>query len=255
MVYQLLNAVAGVYQLSKINARLDCLQRLIESIQFRQQANSYGRLYASINTLEEINREYSVIKRFTEDMRVRLIIATQDIYKVSNESSLIIKRFQQMSKDLMYSNSKKNGAIKANAMLKEEMNVYIIDANIYMVAAKAGLMAEEMWIKHDLQFVPEYVGYRIKDLQNEVDILQEAISPMLSIFELQNYAEDCLKEMGKFRRLFIPRAKHQILDRKKQLEDNKDFSDKCDTAQSMFIWMDNNNNIKVLSSSEIITSA
>ncbi len=106
VLYQILNAIAGAHQLSKINARLDSLQRAIDSVIFRQQANSYARLYAAIDALQELDREYCAIGMFTDDMRWRLSIATNDIQAVNYESSFIIGRFKRMSEDLIRSSIK-----------------------------------------------------------------------------------------------------------------------------------------------------
>lgn len=251
-IYRIFNAAAGTYQLSQINARLDSLQRAIDSIVFRQQANEYGRLCAAITTLEEIGRQYSVMGRFTDDMRNRLILATQEIIIVNNESRIILERFQRKSEELMATDKKKSGLAKATKILEEEKYAYMLDANIYMTAAKAGLIADEIWLKHDLQFAPEYIGYRMRDLELEVSTIKEAVSPMESIYELQYYAVDCLKEMGKLGRLFHPNFKRKVKDIKEQLNNEEEPIDEVNNAQSLYIWLDKNNQIKMLSATEMI---
>lgn len=254
ILYQVLNAVAGAHQLGKINARLDSLQRSIESVIFRQQANSYARLYAAIDALQELDREYRAIGRFTDDMRWRLSMATNDVQVVNYESRFIIDRFQHMSEDLMRSSHKRQGAIRANTMLDEGSNAYILDAEIYVTAIKAGLVAKQMWIRHDLQFVPEYVGRRLDDLDNEMKSLKETVSPMRCIEELQDHADGCLREMSLLQRWTSPRLSKEIRSRSEQFASTQDDDPRQDTAQSLFIWEDNKGEIKALSGVEAIVA-
>jgi hypothetical protein len=252
VLYQILNAIAGAHQLSKINARLDSLQRAIDSVIFRQQANSYARLYAAIDALQELDREYCAIGMFTDDMRWRLSIATNDIQAVNYESSFIIGRFKRMSEDLIRSSHKRQGAIQANTMLNEESNVYMLDAAIYVTAVKAGLMAEQMWIRHDLQFVPEYVGYRLADLNCEIEELKETVPPMRYIEELQDHADSCLREMRSLQRWTSPRLSKEIRSRSEQFASMQEDDSRQYTAQSLFIWEDDKGEIKALSGVEAI---
>lgn len=253
MIYQLLNAVAGAYQLSKINARLDSLQRTIEEISFRQQANSYGRLFASINALEDINKEYKVLGKFTDDMRMRLSIATQEIQVVNYELGLILMRFQQKSEEIQKNNSKFEGAKKADTFLNENLNIYMLDAKIYLAAAKAGLMAQQAWILHDMQFAPEYITTRLEDLQEDVLLLQQAIDPMRKMCELQEYAESCFYETNALKRMINPGLKKRIQDREDYFDGEQSITKTAMPSQSISIWQDGNGEIQVVASSNCIS--
>lgn len=247
MIYQLLNAVAGAYQLSKINARLDSLQRTVEVISFRQQANAYGRLFASISVLEEINKEYRVLGRFTDDMRMRLSLATQEIQVINIESGFILARFQQKSEEIQRNSYKYEGAKKADTFLKENLNGYMLDARIYLAASKAGLMAQQAWIMHDLQFAPEYVANRLEDLREDVTTLQNAIDPMRKMSELQEFAENCFNETNTLKRLINPSLKRSIEDRQAYFDSEKTATTIIPT-QTISIWQDSNGEIQVIAS-------
>lgn len=250
MIYQLLNAVAGTYQLSKINARLDSLQRTIEQISFRLQANTSGRLLASINSLEEINKEYRFLGRFTDDMRMRLSLATQEIQVVNNETHIILTRFQQNSEEIQKSSRKLESAKKADTFFNENQNTYMFDAKTYLAAAKAGLMAQQAWILHDMEFAPEYVASRMEDLQEDVMALQNAIDPMRKMIELQEFAEDCFSETNALRRLINPSLRRSI-DKRQAYFDSENTASTTMPTQTISIWKDTNGEIQVVATNLI----
>lgn len=202
VVWQVLHAVAAVGQLHRINARLDTLQRGIERLTFRQQASTYGRIAASIESIAELDRQYRSIGRFTEDMTFRLAIAYRDITTSLLEQRLMLQRFEQLEERVIANTSGKKGAFEANQLLKEEMSEFMMDANLYVAASKASLAAHHAWIVHDIEHVPDYLPTRWADMAGEVNIIEDALRPMASIKELQDHATECLNEMSWIRRQF-----------------------------------------------------
>lgn len=254
MVYQILNAVAGAYQLSKINARLDSMQRSIDSINTKLNGNKYGRLTTAINSLEELRKQHAIIGYFSEDMRYKLAIATHEIQTVYHESGYLIDEFQKEIKDLQKTNQGKSGATKTNIILKEKGPDYVFNTWMFIAASQAKLLVADMWIKHDLQFVPEYVAVRMQDLDREIQILHESVSPMNAIHELKTYAEKCLDEMNIFQRLFSLKLNNEILGRPDYENVELKIERKAENkmAQSIYIWKDKNKIINVVTNSEII---
>lgn len=250
-IWQVLNAVAGVHQLSKINARLDSLQRTIESIQIRQQANSYGRLKSALLTLEDLEEEHRHIGRFSNDMVMRLSLASQEIQAIYFEYGFMINRFKEKSEEIINRSEKKRGAVAANTLLGEESNSYLFDANIFMMAAKASLISSKAWLTHDLEHVPEYAGYRMADLQQEIATLQEIVSPLTIIEELQEHAENCFNEMKWFNRNITNRGLGRAIHKRSEIleteKNNTAVENEQNSAQSLLIWKDYNGSIKVVS--------
>lgn len=202
VIWQVLHAVAGVRQLQRINARLDTLQRGIEQLTCRQQAGTYGRIAASIESIVELDRQFRSIGRFTDDMRLRLVIASRDISTSVLEQRFMLERFEHLKDRVIEKTTGKDGAFEANQLLNEEMAVGMLDANLYVAASKASLAAHQAWIVHDIEHVPEYLPTRLTDLAGEVESIEAALQPMRAIKELQDHATECLNEMSFIRRQF-----------------------------------------------------
>ncbi|MCH8535389.1 MAG: hypothetical protein LAT51_10005 [Flavobacteriaceae bacterium] len=79
IVWQIMNAVAGVSHLAKINTKLEKISRGIERLTFRKQARTMAELTAAIATLEDIGMQYQLSGRFSDDMIIRLALADRDI--------------------------------------------------------------------------------------------------------------------------------------------------------------------------------
>jgi hypothetical protein len=246
-VWQVINALAGVQQLAKINSRLDTLQRSIDSIIFRMQANAYGRLCAVIASLNEIDKQYRTIGYFSDDMSVRLAIATSDIQTLFFEQGLIIKRFTEKSRSIVENTTKKEGAYSVNQLLKEEEQTFLIDASIFVAAARASLLASKTWLMHDLHKVPEYVADRNSSIKQEIKDVEESVKVLTIIDELKEHSLKCLEEMSWFsQNIFNRSLKKEIESRANQ----KDFEEKSDTnltEPTILIWKDDNQKLNCIS--------
>lgn len=235
-VWQVINAIAGVQQLAKINLRLDTIQRTVDSIVFRMQANVYGRLCAVIASLSEIDKQYRTIGYFSDDMSFRLAIATSEIQTVFFEQGFLIKRFTEKSKSILENTKKKEGAYSANQLLKEEEQTFLIDASIYIAAARAALLASKSWILHDLNKVPEYVTNRNISIRQEIKNLEESFKVLSIIDELKEHSLKCLDEMSWFsKNLFNRTLKKEITERTNN--NNLKEQDEMDKIEpSILIW-------------------
>ncbi|NMC67296.1 MAG: hypothetical protein GYA61_03625 [Spirochaetales bacterium] len=241
-VWQVINAIAGVQQLAKINLRLDTIQRTVDSIVFRMQANVYGRLCAVIASLSEIDKQYRTIGYFSDDMSFRLAIATSEIQTVFFEQGFLIKRFTEKSKSILENTKKKEGAYSANQLLKEEEQTFLIDASIYIAATRAALFASKSWILHDLNKVPEYVTNRNISIRQEIKNLEESFKVLSIIDELKEHSLKCLDEMSWFsKNLFNRTLKKEITERTNN--NNLKEQDEMDKIEpSILIWKSEDKN-------------
>jgi hypothetical protein len=246
-IWQIMNAIAGAHQLAKINARLDSLQRSIENIIFRFQANAYGRLFGAITSLNEIDKQFQTIGYFTDDMSVRLAIATQEIHIVFHEHKVLIDRFTEKSQNIIDSTEKKIGATYANTLLKEECPNFLIDANIYTNAAKAAFLSSKLWLMHDLHKVPEYVSYRNETIKNEVQQVENTLRVFSVIEELKEHSEKCLYEMDWFsRNIFNRELRNEIQSREEEKHSEIENIDKDETEPTLLIYKDDNQKINCI---------
>lgn len=246
-VWQVINAIAGVQQLAKINLRLDTIQRTVDSIVFRMQANVYGRLCAVIASLSEIDKQYRTIGYFSDDMSFRLAIATSEIQTVFFEQGFLIKRFTEKSKSILENTKKKEGAYSANQLLKEEEQTFLIDASIYIAAARAALLASKSWILHDLNKVPEYVTNRNISIRQEIKNLEESFKVLSIIDELKEHSLKCLDEMSWFsKNIFNRTLKKEITERTNH--NNLKEQDEMDKIEpSILIWKSEDQKLNCIS--------
>lgn len=246
-VWQVINAIAGVQQLAKINLRLDTIQRTVDSIVFRMQANVYGRLCAVIASLSEIDKQYRTIGYFSDDMSFRLAIATSEIQTVFFEQGFLIKRFTEKSKSILENTKKKEGAYSANQLLKEEEQTFLIDASIYIAATRAALLASKSWILHDLNKVPEYVTNRNISIRQEIKNLEESFKVLSIIDELKEHSLKCLDEMSWFsKNLFNRTLKKEITERTNN--NNLKEQDEMDKIEpSILIWKSEDQKLNCIS--------
>lgn len=246
-VWQVINAIAGVQQLAKINLRLDTIQRTVDSIVFRMQANVYGRLCAVIASLSEIDKQYRTIGYFSDDMSFRLAIATSEIQTVFFEQGFLIKRFTEKSKSILENTKKKEGAYSVNQLLKEEEQTFLIDASIYIAATRAALFASKSWILHDLNKVPEYVTNRNISIRQEIKNLEESFKVLSIIDELKEHSLKCLDEMSWFsKNLFNRTLKKEITERTNN--NNLKEQDEMDKIEpSILIWKSEDQKLNCIS--------
>lgn len=235
-VWQVINAIAGVQQLAKINLRLDTIQRTVDSIVFRMQANAYGRLCAVIASLSEIDKQYRTIGYFSDDMSFRLAIATSEIQTVFFEQGFLIKRFTEKSKSILENTKKKEGAYSANQLLKEEEQTFLIDASIYIAAARAALLASKSWILHDLNKVPEYVTNRNISIRQEIKNLEESFKVLSIIDELKEHSLKCLDEMSWFSKNLFNRTLKKEITKRTNNNNLKEQDEMDKTEPSILIW-------------------
>jgi hypothetical protein len=204
--WQVLHAIAGVAHLQKINARLDSLQRSIERLTFRLQAQTLGQVAAAVATLEELNLQFKTTGTFSQDMVVRLAIADRDIQAALSEQRFLVQRFTELGGRIIRQTDGKDGAVKANQILKEESPEFLLDAKILTAAAKASLLSSQAWLRHDLEHNPRNVAHRLRDLDEEMEQMHTLFDPLTIIDELDQHAKGCIEELNWFRRNLFNRS-------------------------------------------------
>lgn len=244
-VWQILNAIAGVTHLQRINARLEALQRGIECLTIRMQAKTYGQIASAIATLEELSKQCYITGTFSNDMVIRLSLAERDIRSALAEQRVLVQRFNDSASQLVSSTTGKKGAFLCNEVLKEETTEFLTDAKLLTAASRASVLASESWLRHDLEHNPKHVAYRLKNLEKEIESIHETMSPLALLQELQDHAQDCLSEMSWFRRKIFNRSLANEIESRELPSDNNVKEDKTpDIVQTALIWKDHNNNTR-----------
>lgn len=244
IAWQILHAVSGVQQLARVNARLDSLERGLERLTFRQQARTMGALAAAIATLEDLSEQFRTSGSFTNDMLVRLALADRDIQSSLAEQRFLVQRFEQLSSRIIEGTKGKQGAIRANQLLKEEAAEFLIDAKILITASRASLLSSQAWLRHDLEHNPPNVPRRLKDLETELSNAREVAQPLTLIQELDDHAKQCVTEMKWIDRYLFSRSlSNEVLGRRVQgHEEQRGLHEP--PAPSVLVWKGRDNRIQ-----------
>jgi len=238
--WQILNAVAGVYHLQRIDTKLEALQRGIDRLTFRHQAKTYGQLMSAVITLEELSNQRAITGVFSPDMTIKLALAERDIKSALAEQRLLIQRFGDISNQILHETNGKQGSVQANQILKEQSHEFLMDAKLLTAASRASILASEAWIQHDLEHNPRHVSMRLRDLEREMDSINNTVSPLRMLEELQQHAVDCLAEMNWFTKNIFNRQLKEDIESRTLQHDTEDPQPNTGIP-SVVVWKDHNN--------------
>jgi len=243
VIWQILNAVAGVSHLQRINDKLEALQRGIERLTIRLQAKTYGQLISAVRTLEELSQQFDVTGTFSMDMTVKLALAERDIRAGLAEQRVLVQRFNEKARLIINESKGKAGALLSNQVLKEESPEFFMDAKLLTAASRASILASQAWIRHDLEHNPRHIGTRLRDLQSEMAAIRNTIYPLEILGDLDRHATACLNEMDWFsRNIFNRSLKHEIQSR--DLSSERETNGETIGTPSVVIWNNQNNETK-----------
>lgn len=260
--WQILNAVAGVYHLQRIDTKLEALQRGLDRLEFRLQAKTYGQLMSAINTLQELSEQRAVTGTFTPDMTIKLALAERDIRSTLVEQQLLMRRFDDISNKIREVTGGR-GADAANQFLKEEADEFLMDAKLLTVASRASILVSEAWIQHDLEHNPRHVSMRLRDLEREMNAIRNTVSPLEKLKklqehamvnrpdgfvavlseklkDLQEHATKCLAEMDRFSKNIFNRQVAGEIESPETRSESEEVQQNTGIP-SVLIWKDHNN--------------
>ena len=259
-VWQIINAVAGVTHLQKINAKLDVLQRGMERLTIRFQAKTYGQIVSAVEILQDLSNQHSITGTFSSDMTMRLAIAEHAIRTSFAEQRLLEQRFHDRAKRVVKEAKNKAGAYEINTILKEETSEFLADAKLLAVSSQASLLVAEARLRHDLEHCPQYVADRLQNLERVVGETYVTVSPLKLLKELHEKAEGCLNDLNWFsKRIWNRKLRKEITAHKPLTEETNSESTEGTTqdtkAPSFLVWKDDKHQTRsVLIDVEIETS-
>jgi len=246
IVWQIMNALAGVSHLTKINTKLEQINRGIERLTLRKQFRTMAELSTAINTLEDIGFQFKLSGNFSQDMIIRLCLADRDIQIALAEQRFIVQRFEEMSKQIIDSSKGKQGAYSANQVLKEETTEFLLDARILTSAAKAVLLSSHAWLSHDLEHNPFNVSKRMKDIKAEMENAISYVNPLIYVNELTEHAKNCVAEMNWFDKNIFSRPLKKDVQERKPIESNNDVKKPDEISSSVLIWKSSKDKIETV---------
>lgn len=204
-VWSVLNGIAGTLQLHRINRRLDVMTRKIESLAFRQEAETLGRVFQAIKTLDDLLDEYFHTGAFTQPAMTRLAIVEQEIGSVLERNKLIVEYFSERARVIQGTRGTQ-GAEQSATLLQEEGSTTIHDMQLLSGLISAQSRIQEAHLFYSLMENPNYVDRHLEKMQGRVEEHKAIISGFPSITELQNHARQCVDEMNWFQKNIFNRS-------------------------------------------------
>lgn len=202
VLYQVFNAVAGIHQLEKINRRLDCLQRSVERICERMQAEDYGKLQAAIGDFDEIDRHRAIKGSFDQNLYDRLILSKQPVDQLQHKLDFVTQRFDERSETVKGSGKGHRKAYAIDQMLKEEAQEYLLDAGLLLRARQAGLYFRGLALSYYLENDPQLVSEGIERMEKQRSLLVDTVDPLARLEDLNDDAEAVRREANSVRQLW-----------------------------------------------------
>jgi len=204
-IWSVLNGIAGTLQMQRINRRLDVMTRKLENLAFRQEAETLGRVFQAIKTLDDLLDEYFHTGVFTQPAMTRLAIVEQEIGSVLERNKLIVEYFAERARVIQ--NAKGNqGAEQSSVLLQEEGSTTIHDMQLLSGLISAQSRIQEAHLFYALMENPNYVDRHLEKMQNRVEEHKKVISGFPSISELQNHARQCVNDMNWFEKNIFNRS-------------------------------------------------
>jgi|GEM_PF-1086653 len=242
LVWQIIHVVFAVSHLQKINMKLEQILRGIEDLAHRSQAKTYGEIWASTQAVRDVLRQHEHSGVFTEDMRIRLAVASQSILSAIAEQSMLLQRYMSEYDQVARQDIKARNTKVALQTLRETSSKFQLDAHLYTAAGQASTLSAQAWILHDLQHSPENVERRLDDLKSDLDEIVLGVEPLKKYEELLEFASACANEMNWFQKNIFSR---NTFKEAKGLEhsnnsSNSDLSYSNSGEASLFYWFDEN---------------
>ncbi|MBK5970469.1 hypothetical protein CCR91_17330 [Thiorhodovibrio winogradskyi] len=204
-VWSVLNGIAGTFQLQRISRRLDVMTRQMEAIALRQEADALGRVYQSINALDEIIDEYICTGRFSDLARERLSISEHVIGSILERNKIIISHFAERVNGIRNQRGAQ-GAEQAAALIQEQGGSIIHDMQLLNGLLSAQARVYQAHLSYDLMENTEYVERRLDNIDRRMQEHKAVIDAYPKVSDLQDHAKKCVEEMNWFKRKLFYRS-------------------------------------------------
>ncbi|WOD37218.1 hypothetical protein [Nodosilinea sp. E11] len=194
VAYQVLHAIVGTQQLNQINQRLAHMEKTLEELHVRQEAEILGEIYYAINVLDDIEAERVNTGVFTADASNRLALVEKNILAILERNRLLVERFRDKAKHTR-SQRGRQGARSAAELIKSDGAQAIHDMQCLIGLIAADLKLEQMLLLQAMQNNPADVGRRQERIRDKMQKHEQALENLPSVKELERHADACLKAM------------------------------------------------------------
>lgn len=252
LAWQVLHAIAGTVQLQQINARLDAMQRGLETLQERAEAEILGQVISAIGILDDILEERATTGTFTAEMSGRLAPVEQTIGSLFNRNRTLVERFRLKARTAQRHGGKA-GAVRSATLAREQGPQAMHDMELLIA-----LMAGDLRVRRALLLVaiernPKDTERRVKAVAAKIEEYQELLTNFPSVKQLERHARACVEEMGWWSRNVFSRGVVEHVDSLGELNLADVRPRKLSPAQptpSYVLWRDKHgvNQVRILGS-------
>jgi hypothetical protein len=194
VAYQVLHAIVGTQQLNQINQRLAHMEKTLEELHVRQEAEIMGEIYYAINVLDDIQAERMHTGVFTADASNRLALVEKNILAILERNRLLVERFRDKTKTTK-SHRGRQGARSAAELLKSDGAQAVHDMQCLIGLIAADLKLEQLLLLLAMQNNPADVGRRQDRIRDKMQKHEQALENLPSVQELERHADACLRAM------------------------------------------------------------
>ena len=199
LAWQILHGIAGTSQLRKINRRLDVMQRKLETIAARNEADILGEVLNAERTLDDILAEHANTGTFTRDMETRLAFVEKTIGSILERDRSLVYLFRSKASEI-HRLGGKTGAVRATSLLQEEGGQAAHDMEMLLGLAAADLRVEEARIYHAMEHNPADLQRRLDKVTEKIDNYHDLLRNLPSVESLKSHAQTCVAEMSWWKR-------------------------------------------------------
>lgn len=201
IVYQVLHAIVGTQQLNQINQRLSKIEHTLEELHVRQEATILGEIYGAIETLDDVLESRMNTGIFSMDSMARLATSEKTIRSILERNRLLVDRFRDKASHVKRKNGK-HGARSAAELLKSDGPQAVYDMQCLVGLIAADLKLEQSLLLLSIQDNPADIARRQERIRNKMKTHHETIGRFPSVREIERHAQDCLKAMQWWEKLF-----------------------------------------------------
>lgn len=201
LAFQAITSIMMLNQFSKIHKRLDQIEKSIHRLLQRTEATYVGEIISAANRLEELEHQFSVCNRFTNDMIIKLAL-------IEDKVNPIFERYQFL--------------FRAQGVNKyasgDDLSFKKNDSYFSIVLSMLDLRIELMQLRLTLQENPGYLKYETERLEKKVndyrDLWNEITETSSILEDIGSSLGKVVDSMGWFSRKIWNRSEYKDLENK-----------------------------------------
>lgn len=205
LAVQVFQAIASTAQLSRINARLDMVQRSLERASIRHEAATLGQVRHALRVLDDILEERRSTGTFSPDMLMRLAQVEESIGSVVERNRVLVEELRERLHTLMQS-SGKTGAVQTAAFLSEEGRQAAYDMRLLVSVMMADYRVSEARLHYAIEHAPADVERRLEGTRQKSMEYRGVLESLPVLDDVKRHAQACVEEMGWWERSLTARG-------------------------------------------------